>query len=99
MTYLEWLGELAPEVSDNIRETLLRGRDLEPWDEFVEGQNIELAQADLYMHVSRLPEFKEGSLSVKYDKSSLKEAANSIYKQYGDARYDSGEPLIKSVKL
>ena len=99
MTYLEWLNELAPEVSENIRITLLENRDISPWGSYTSGQDIELAEADLYMYMTRVPEFKEGSLSIKYDLSSLKQAANDIYKLYGDARYNSGEPLIRSVNL
>lgn len=99
MTYLEWLNSLVPEIPEGIKTAILQIRGLTDSDAYVSGQDIELAEADLYMRLTLMPEFQEGSLSIKYDQSSLKSAANSIYKKYGDARYDDGQPLIRRVQL
>lgn len=99
MTYLDRLNEITSEVSEGVKEQILRGRDLEPWDDYLINEGSDLAEADLFMRMLILPEVKEGSLSIQYDRSSLKSAANAIYKKYGDARYDDGQPLIQRIKL
>ena len=77
----------------------MKVRGITPTAGYIGGQNIELAEADLYMRMTIMPEFSEGSLSIKYNASSLKSAANRIYSKYGDARYESGQPLIRAIKL
>ena len=99
MTNLEWLNELVPEVSSGIKTSILSVRGLTSTGGYAGGQSIELAEADLYMRLAIMPEVQEGSLKIKYTISSLKEAANRIYKKYGDARYDDGQPLIKGIRL
>tara|TARA_Y100001963_G_C6730766_1_gene423783 strand:+ start:231 stop:530 length:300 start_codon:yes stop_codon:yes gene_type:complete len=99
MLYIEWLGELIPEISEGVREVILENRGLKPYFDYEENKEIELAEADLYVRASLMPSFSEGSLSIKYDISSLKEKANSIYEKWGDEKYNSGIPVIKRVKL
>lgn len=99
MTNAEWLNEMVPDISQGIKTAIMESRGVVPGDPYSGGQSIELAEADLYMRMLILPEFKEGSLSIKYNLSSLKEAANSIYKKYGDPRFDSGEPMIRRIRL
>ena len=99
MTNTEFLNELVPEVGTGIKEAVMTAREVVPGDVYSGGESIELAEADLYMRLLIMPEFSEGSLSIKYSASSLKEAANRIYQKYGDPRYNSGEPTIRKVKI
>ena len=99
MTNEEFLSELVPEVGQGIKTAVMTARGVVPGDVYSGGEAIELAEADLYMRLLVVPEFSEGSLSIKYSTRSLKEAANRIYSKYGDPRYNSGEPTIRRVKL
>ena len=47
---------------------------------------IELITADLYIELITTPDFKEGSLSISYDRSTLKKLAIQIYKKYDDEK-------------
>lgn len=99
MTNAEYLNILIPEVSQGIKNAIMEARNLDGAASYNGGEAIELVTADLYYHILLIPEFSEGSLSIKYNASSLKAAANRIYKLYNDPRYDGGEPLIRRVKL
>ena len=99
MTNQDWLNELVPEVSQGIKTAIMTARGVHPQAEYSGGKEIELAQADIYMQLTIIPEFSEGSLSIKYDLSSLRAAANAIYKKHGDAKYSDGIPKIRAIKL
>ena len=99
MTNSEWLNELVPEVSQGIKTAVMTARGVTPEAEFSYDESIELTEADLYMRMQHVKSFSEGSLSIQYDLSSLKAEAQRIYKKYGDARYSSGQPLIRAIKL
>ncbi len=100
MTNKDWLNEIVPEVSQGIKDAIMVAREVDPGATYsVTDQSIELAEADIYMRMTRISSFTEGSLSVKYDLSSLKEQANAIYKLYGDPKYNDGLPKIRAVKL
>ncbi|MEI6865562.1 DUF6706 family protein [Flavicella sp.] len=47
-------------------------------------KHIELITADLYVEVMTSPDFKEGGLSVTYDRSVYKNLAIQIYTKYED---------------
>ncbi len=99
MTNAEFLNELVPEITQGIKNAIMEARNLDGAASYNGGEVIELVTADLYYHILLMPDFSEGSLSIKYSPSSLKAAANRIYKKYNDPRYDGGEPLIRRVKL
>lgn len=99
MTNTDWLNELVPEVSQGIKTAVMTARGVDPLAVYNGSESVELAEADLYMRILIMPEFSEGSLSIKYNASSLKEAANRIYLKYGDDRYSGGQPTIKRQKL
>lgn len=99
MNNLEFLSESIPEISQGIKDAIMVARGVDPLAAYVGGELIELAEADLYTRMLLMPDFSEGSLSIKYSKSSLKEAAQRIYLKYNDARYESGEPSIQRLKL
>lgn len=99
MTNQDWLNELVPEVSQGIKTAIMTARGVDPQADYNGDKSIELAEADIYMRLTLIPEFSEGSLSIKYDLSSLKEQANRIYQKHGETKYNSGTPLIRSIKL
>lgn len=99
MTNTDWLNEMVPEVSQGIKNAIMVAREVTPEATYSGDKSIELATADLYMQLTIMPEFSEGSLSIKYNLSSLKEAASAIYKKHGDAKYNDGLPKIRAVKL
>jgi hypothetical protein len=99
MTNAEFLNDLVPDLSQGLKDAVMTARGVSPLAVYSGDSAIELAEADLYMRMLIIPEFKEGSLSIKYDVRSLKESANRIYLRYGDSRYDNGEPLIQRQKL
>ncbi|WP_417885513.1 DUF6706 family protein [Zunongwangia sp.] len=99
MTNTDWLNEIVPEVSQGIKNAIMTARGVDPQAAYSSNQSIELVEADIYMRMTIMPEFSEGSLSIKYDRSSLREQANTIYEKWGDDKYTSGKPTIKRVKL
>lgn len=99
MTNKEFLNESVPEVSQGIKDAVMAARGVDPAAVFNGSKEIELAKADLYMEMIILPDFTEGSLSIKYSVSSLKEAANRIYEKHGDARFSRREPMIRGIQL
>lgn len=60
-----------------------------------------LLTADLYLELLSAPEFKEGSLAIKYDKNQLEKLAIAIYKKYEDPKLIDLESdnAIESVNL
>ena len=100
MTNAEWLGTIIPEVDSGVKSAIMADRGITPSGAYTGiAEKTQLAKADVYMEALLMPEIQEGSLRIKYSSSSLKSEANRIYLMYGDARYDSGQPLIKRVKL
>jgi len=100
MTNSEYLNEIVPEIGANIKTAIIVARGLDPNATYNGGKEVELVEADLYYRMMLIPEFKEGQLSIKYDLSSLRSFAQSIYKKWGDPRYESfGQPLIRSINL
>lgn len=99
MTNKEFLNESVPEVSQGIKDAVMAARGVDPAAVYNGSKEIELAEADLYMRMTILSSFSEGSLSIKYSESSLKIAANRIYDKYGDPKQSRLEPLIRGIKL
>ena len=99
MTNFDFLNETIPEISQGIKEAIMVARGVNPTATYDGSKGIELSEADLYLRMTIMPEFKEGSLSIKYNVSSLKEAANEIYGKYDDPKFNSGEPTIRPIKL
>lgn len=100
MTNAEWLGNIIPEVDSGVKSAIMADRGIVSSGAYTGiAEKTQLAKADVYMEAVLMPEIQEGSLAIKYNASSLKSEANRIYKQYGDARYDDGQPLIKRLKL
>lgn len=99
MTNNDWLNEIVPEVSQGIKNAIMTARGVDPQADYSNNQSIELVEADIYMRMTIMPEFSEGSLSIKYNLSSLEKQANNIYGKWGDDKYNSGIPVIKRVKL
>jgi len=99
MSNTEYLNELVPDVSQGIKDAIMVVRGVDPLAAYSGSKEVELAGADLYMRVLLMPEFSEGSLSIKYKASSLTSAANRIYLKYNDSNYDSGEPTIQRIQL
>lgn len=99
MTNTDWLNEMVPEVSQGVKNAIMVARGVDPQAAYSGDKSIELATADLYMQMTLMPKFSEGSLSIEYNLSSLKEIANGIYKEHGDSKYNDGLPKIRAVKL
>tara|TARA_B100000378_G_scaffold236018_1_gene202692 strand:- start:8222 stop:8521 length:300 start_codon:yes stop_codon:yes gene_type:complete len=99
MTNNDWLNEIVPEVSQGIKNAIMTARGVDPQADYSNDKSIELVEADIYMRITIMPEFSEGSLSIKYNLSSLRDQANNIYEKWGDDKYNSGIPVIKRVKL
>ena len=99
MNNAEYFNELIPDVSEGLKDAIMVARDVDPYAAYNGSKEVELAEADLYMRVLLMPEFSEGSLSIKYKASSLTSAANRIYLKYNDSKYDSGEPTIRRIQL
>lgn len=57
-------------------------------------ENIKLASAYVAKSLYIQPDFKEGSLSVNYDKENLKKYANDIFEQNG-----LNDEIIKGNKI
>lgn len=49
-------------------------------------KQIELITADLCVEIMTSPDFKEGSLSVSFDRATLKSLAIQIYTKYDDEK-------------
>lgn len=66
-------------------------------------QNFELTIADLYVELMAMPEFKEGTLSIKYDANQLSSMAKTIYAKYDDDKLSlfptTTTKAIESVNL
>lgn len=99
MTNEEWILAIAPEISNEVKKSLMAAREVTLEAAYVGSKEVELAQADIYSRMLLMPEFSEGSLSIKYNLDSLKSEAQRIYKKYGDDRYNSGQPTIRRVQL
>lgn len=99
MTNTEFFATIIPELSLDIVKAILVFRNIDVDAEFSVTVDGQLAEADILMRGVLLPEFSEGSLSIKYNITELKNRANYFYKLHGDSRYNSGQPIIKRVKL
>lgn len=99
MTNSEFLNNLVPEVPQGIKDAIMAARGVEPTAAYIVSSNIELAEADLYSRILLMPDFKEGALSVKYDREQLEKQANGIYKKHNDPKYQDNAPIIKRVQL
>lgn len=99
MTNEEWIVAVAPDLSKEVKKSIMAARGVDPLADYDGSKEVELAQADIYSRMLLIPEFSEGSLSIKYDLSSLKAEAQRIYRKYNDDRYEPNEPIIRRVKL
>lgn len=70
---------------DSLKKVLL-DRGLIASDQYDESslKNVELVTADLYALLLVQPKLKEGSLSIEYDKSNLKNYIYQIAQKYDD---------------
>lgn len=88
MTNLELIqGKIIfQSISEELIKQSLQFRSLNWADCYVSSslQNIELTIADLYVELTVMPEFKEGTLSIKYNASQLLKMAKNIYEKYDD---------------
>jgi len=64
-------------------------------------EQIELTTADLYVEILTSPDFKEGDLSINYDRAFLKSQAIAIYTKYDDPKLSdlSSNESIQAVNL
>lgn len=92
MTNLELIQSKI--VFQSISQELIKGalaiRSLNWADCYDSGslENFELTIADLYVELIALPEFKEGTLSIKYNVAQLTTMAANIYRKYNDDKLD-----------
>lgn len=98
MTYLELIqGKLIfQSIPDELIKTTLQSRSLN-WADCYDVsslQSVELTIADLYVELTVLPEFQEGTLSIKYNSSQLLRMATNIYTKYNDDKLG----IIKETK-
>lgn len=54
-------------------------------------EQLELVTADLYLELATSPSFREGDLSLNYDKRILMRRARNIYLKYEDAKADDAK--------
>ncbi len=75
-------------VSEKHIQKLLDNRSINGTAVYNSGalKNVELISADVYVDIAMMPEFKEGQLSLKYDKGLLLKRAKAIYDKYKDAK-------------
>jgi hypothetical protein len=80
-------------------ERLLVDRGLEPADVYAgKSQAFDLAKADLYKELVAGANITEGGYSVSLtEKAQLKDLANAIYDQYGEALI--AQPTVKGVRV
>jgi hypothetical protein len=98
-TNAQHINLIAPEVSQGLKDAIMAVRGVDPLAAYNGSKEVELAEADLYSRMSLSPEFTEGALSIKYNATALKAAANRLYLKWNDDRYDGGAPLITSINL
>lgn len=102
MTFLELIqGKIIFQaISPELIKTSLQFRSLN-WADCYDVsslQNVELTIADLYIELMALPEFKEGSLSIKYDANQLLRMANAIYTKYEDDKLSLTSTTPKAIE-
>jgi hypothetical protein len=87
MTKLEALQSLVEYDNTNLFTKALLDNGITPTATYASSdkKEIDLALCDVLLAMARLPEFKEGSHSVKYNSKQLLNWRDSILQEYGKA--------------
>lgn len=80
------------DVPNGLVELAFVNRGVESTDDYTattdQKKSLELVSADLYVEMATHPDFREGDLSLKYNRDILMKRARNIYARYGDPKLE-----------
>lgn len=84
MTILDALKSMVDYTNDNLFAKVITDNGLNAGTTYTVAykQDVDLALADVYLHMAALPEFKQGSYSVKYNSTQLLGLRRDILRKY-----------------
>lgn len=85
MTNLEALQAIIPEyTNDNLFEKVMTDRGVTSSATYSSQKDIDMCGSDVCLYLLSLPEFKDGGLIIKYNKSDLIGLRNMLLKKHDE---------------